>query len=78
MMFNVLMENLDNIGYSTSPRYALEMALIKAAQAAKVVPVSKILGRLDDVLAAFTEQETAAPGATVAEKKKHRPSRQTA
>jgi DNA polymerase-3 subunit gamma/tau len=50
LMFNVLMENLEKAGYSSRPRYALEMALIKTVQARDVVPVSRILDRLDDVI----------------------------
>jgi DNA polymerase-3 subunit gamma/tau len=50
LMFNVLVENLEKTGYSSRPRYALEMALVKAVQAREVVPVSRLLGRLDEIL----------------------------
>ncbi len=66
LMFNILMENLEKAGYSSRPRYALEMALIKAAQVNEVVPVSSILGRLDDVISGgFSPgEEEPAPGTT--------------
>lgn len=50
LMLNVLMDNLEKAGYSSRPRLALEMALVKAAQARDVVPVTKILGRLDRII----------------------------
>ena len=50
LMFNILMENLEKTGFSTRPRFSLELALIKAVQARDVVPVTAVLGRLDDVL----------------------------
>ncbi|NOQ45765.1 MAG: DNA polymerase III subunit gamma/tau, partial [Desulfobulbaceae bacterium] len=49
--FNLLMESLEKVGYSSQPRLALEMAFIRAVQVGEVVPVSDILTRLDDVLA---------------------------
>jgi len=50
LIFNALMENLEKAGYSSQPRFALEMALIKAVQAREVIPVTSILGRLDEIL----------------------------
>jgi len=80
LMFNVLMENLEKAGYSSRPRYALEMALIKTAQVREVVPVSRILSRLDEVIKGefpFDEEdaqpvaaEKAFPVSSVDEKKK--------
>lgn len=50
LMFNMLVENLEKVGYSSRPRFALELALIKAVQVGEVEPVMNILGRLDEVL----------------------------
>jgi len=70
LMFNILMENLEKAGYSSRPRYALEMALVKAVQAGDVVPVTKILGRLDEILqTAGIGDETAGLELRAAEKK---------
>jgi len=50
LMFTLLMENLEKAAFSVRPRFALEMALIKAVQAREVVPLTAVLGRLDAVL----------------------------
>ncbi|MDW7772510.1 MAG: DNA polymerase III subunit gamma/tau [Desulfobulbaceae bacterium] len=70
LMFNVLMENLEKTGYSSRPRYALEMALMKALQAGEVVPVTEILGRLDELLAKDASDITAAGGGHAPAEKK--------
>jgi len=50
LLFNILLEQLERAGYSSQPRYALEMAFIKAVQVGEVVPVTSLLARLDQVL----------------------------
>jgi DNA polymerase-3 subunit gamma/tau len=65
LVFNILMENLEKAGYASRPRYALEMALIKAVQAGDVVPVSEILGRLDELLPAGKEGKKKSDGGDV-------------
>ncbi|HDO30320.1 MAG TPA: DNA polymerase III subunit gamma/tau, partial [Desulfobacteraceae bacterium] len=50
-MFNVLMESLEKASFSSRPRFALELAFIRAVQVREVVPVTDILARLDAVAA---------------------------
>ncbi len=52
MMFNTLMENLEKAGFSSQPRFAVEMAFIKAVHTREVIPVAKLLGRLDELVEA--------------------------
>ncbi|MHB8811276.1 MAG: DNA polymerase III subunit gamma/tau [Desulfobulbaceae bacterium] len=52
LLFNLLLEQLERAGYSSQPRFALEMAFIKAVQVREVVPVTSLLARFDQVLAA--------------------------
>ncbi|HHO47222.1 MAG TPA: DNA polymerase III subunit gamma/tau [Desulfobacteraceae bacterium] len=54
LVFNILMEQLDKASFSSNSRFALEMAFIKAVQAAEVIPVTDILGRLDRIIAEVT------------------------
>ena len=54
LMFHLLMDGLEKAAYSARPRFAVEMVFIKAVQAGEVVPVTDLLGRLDDVLAGVT------------------------
>lgn len=56
LIFNTLMENLEKAGYSSHPRFAVEMAFIKVVHAREVIPVTTLLGRLDELL------ETDIPG----------------
>lgn len=48
-MFNILMEGLEKASFSSRPRFALELAFIRAVQVREVVPVTDILARLDAV-----------------------------
>ncbi len=48
--FHLLLESLEKVTYSSRPRLALEMALIRAIQARDVVPVTEILSRLDSLV----------------------------
>jgi DNA polymerase-3 subunit gamma/tau len=52
LLFNLLLEQLEKAGYSAQPRFALEMAFIKAVQVREVVPVTSLLARFDRILAA--------------------------
>ena len=62
-MFNVLMESLEKASFSSRPRFALELAFIRAVQVREVVPVTDILARLDAVAAGVPpEPEGAGPG----------------
>lgn len=56
LLFNTLMENLEKAGFSTQPRFAVEMAFIKAVHAREVVPVSSLLGRIDELLGTETPE----------------------
>ncbi len=55
-LFNLLLEEFEQVSFSSHTRFTLEMALIRAVQAGDVVPVSELIGRFDRLL-----QETAAP-----------------
>ncbi len=62
-MFNVLMESLEKASFSSRPRFALELAFIRAVQVREVVPVTDILARLDAVAAGVPpEPEDSGPG----------------
>jgi DNA polymerase-3 subunit gamma/tau len=50
-MFHLLMEGLEKAAFASHPRFGVEMVFIKAVQAGDVVPLTDLLGRLDDVLA---------------------------
>ncbi len=50
LVFNILMENLEKAGFSSQPRFAVEMAFIKAVQAREVIPVTQLLGRIDEIM----------------------------
>jgi DNA polymerase-3 subunit gamma/tau len=45
--FNLLLKGAEEMQYSSHPRLALEMALIRAAEARNVVPVTQLLERLE-------------------------------
>ncbi|WP_417908592.1 DNA polymerase III subunit gamma/tau [Candidatus Electronema sp. PJ] len=61
LLFNLLMDSLEKAAWSSRPRFAVEMAFIRAVQAEDVVPVTELLGRLDDVLAGVALPQTAEP-----------------
>jgi len=52
LLFHLLLEQLEKAGNASQPRFALEMAFIRAAQVREVVPVTSLLARLDEILAA--------------------------
>lgn len=64
LMFDLLMEGLEKAVYSARPRFAVEMAFIKAVQAKDVVPVTTLLARLDDALAGVPLPQAAAQTVT--------------
>jgi DNA polymerase-3 subunit gamma/tau len=45
--FNLLLKGAEEIQYSSHPRLALEMALIRAAETGNIVPVTQLLERLE-------------------------------
>jgi len=47
LYFNMLLKGTEDMQYSTHPRLAFEMALIRSAEAGKVVPVAELVGRLE-------------------------------
>ncbi len=47
LYFNMLLKGSEEMQYSSHPRLAFEMALIRAAEAGNVVPVAELLGRLE-------------------------------
>jgi DNA polymerase-3 subunit gamma/tau len=49
LYFNLLLKGAEEMRYSSHPRLMLEMALIKTAEADRVVPVAEILERLEGV-----------------------------
>ncbi|MCF6185887.1 MAG: DNA polymerase III subunit gamma/tau [Desulfobulbaceae bacterium] len=68
-MFKVLLEGLEKANYSSQPRLAIEMAFIQAVQVGDVQPVTKLLSRLDDVLAGVPLSELVQDPAGSCEKK---------
>ncbi|MGR0482664.1 MAG: DNA polymerase III subunit gamma/tau [Candidatus Electronema sp. V4] len=69
LLFNLLMDSLEKAAWSSRPRFAVEMAFIRAVQAEDVVPVTELLGRLDSILAGVALPQAAEP-APLYEKKK--------
>jgi len=69
LIFNLLMDSLEKAAWSSRPRFAVEMAFIRAVQAEDVVPVTELLGRLDSILAGTPLPQAAEP-APLYEKKK--------
>jgi DNA polymerase-3 subunit gamma/tau len=47
--FNLLLKGAEDMQYSSHPRLALEMALIRAAEAGNIVPVTQLLERLEEM-----------------------------
>ena len=50
MKLNLLMQGVEEMRYSSQPKLSLESTFLKIIQSADVVPVSRILGRLDSLL----------------------------
>jgi DNA polymerase-3 subunit gamma/tau len=71
LYFDLLLKGAEEMRYSSHPRLMLEMALIKTAEADRVIPVTKILERLEEFQGAqqlkpepsLTPQETRKPHA---------------
>ncbi len=53
LYFNLLLKGAEEMQYSSHPRLAFEMALIKAAETGNVVPVAELLDRLENMQSAF-------------------------
>ncbi len=68
MKLNLLMQGVEEMRYSSQPRLSLETTFLKIIQSADVIPVSKILGKLDALLQGKPPQQSAVP--LTAEKKK--------
>jgi len=49
LYFNMLLKGAEEMQYSSHPRLAFEMALIRAAEAGNVVPVAELLGKLESM-----------------------------
>jgi len=47
LSFNLLLKGAEEMQYSSHPRLALEMALIRAAEAGNIVPITELLGKLE-------------------------------
>ena len=63
LYFNMLLKGVEEMQYSSHPRLAFEMALIRAAEAGNVVPVAELLGKLETmqtggVVASFKKEIT--------------------
>jgi len=54
LYFNMLLKGAEEMQYSPHPRLAFEMALIRAAEAGNVVPVTELLGKLETLQAGGT------------------------
>jgi DNA polymerase-3 subunit gamma/tau len=78
LYFNMLLKGVEEMQYSSHPRLAFEMALIRAAEAGNVVPVAELLGKLETmqsggVVASIKKEITPgfpAPNSRVKEKTK--------
>ena len=69
LIFNLLMESLEKAAWSSRPRFAVEMAFIRAVQAEDVVPVTELLGRLDSILAGTPLPQVSEPSPLYEKKK---------
>ncbi len=62
LYFNMLLKGAEEMQYSSHPRLALEMALIRASEAGNVIPVTELLGKLETMqsgsVAAPIQKET--------------------
>ncbi|KPJ99112.1 MAG: hypothetical protein AMJ60_06145 [Desulfobacterales bacterium SG8_35] len=47
LYFNILLKGIEEMQYSSHPRLAFEMSLIRAVEAGNVVPVAELLGKLE-------------------------------
>ncbi len=53
LYFNQFLKGAEEMQYSSHPRLAFEMALIRAAETGNVVPVAELLGRLENMQSGF-------------------------
>jgi len=71
LSFNLLLKGAEDMQYSSHPRLALEMALIRAAEAGNIVPITELLGKLETLQGAGGQ--TPGPEPVAAEKIKKTP-----
>jgi DNA polymerase-3 subunit gamma/tau len=60
-MFSLLLEGLEKASFSQQPRFALELAFIRAVQFRDVAPVSELIARFDQMLAGTPLDALVAP-----------------
>lgn len=58
LKLSLLMQATEELRYTTQPRIALETAFFKIIEAGNVVPVSKLLGQVENLLKAAPSSET--------------------
>lgn len=68
--FQILMQGVEEMRYSSKPRLTMEMSFIKATQAGQVMPASTLLSRLDALVQGGMAgiPETSQPQAIIADK----------
>ncbi len=64
--FHLLMKGVGEMQYAARPRMVLEMAFMRASQAGELVPMTSLLGKVDQLLAGVVPEELAAPVAVPA------------
>ena len=60
-IFSLLLEGLEKASFSQQPRFALELAFIRAVQFRDVAPVSELIARFDQMLAGMPIDSLPAP-----------------
>jgi len=56
---NLLMQGVEEMRYSSQPRLSLESTFLRIIQSSDVVPVSKIIAKLDSLLKGTSPPQTA-------------------
>jgi len=59
MKMNLLMQGVEEMRYSSQPRLSLESTFLRIIQSSDVVPVSKIIAKLDSLLKGTSPPQTA-------------------
>lgn len=57
LKLTLLMQAIEDLRYTTQPRLTLETAFIKIIEAANIVPVSTLLGKIDSLIEAIPQQQ---------------------
>ncbi len=74
MKLNLLMQGVEEMRYSSQPRLTLESSFLKIIQADEVIPVSRLLGKLDSLVQGKTvPKDSPAPVKGEAKKKQPAP-----